>query len=397
MKICFCVSSFPALSQTFVTSQVIHAVKQGHEVTVACKAFDDTTPLSPERKSVLRNVRIVIWPSPHPQVLKALPNSLADRIVVRLDRSAWRRQIDADLVIAHFGYRGTAVARAQRNWKTRPPLVTIYHGRDVSVEYRRNALSRYRMLFEEGDLHVAVNTPFAHRLIDCGAPKARVETRHLGIPVSDYPFEPAELKTPLRLFSVCRLVEKKGLATAIDALALLREKHPEIDWRYDIGGDGPLAEDLHTRVIQLGLGETVHFLGALSHEHALKRMRDTDILLAPSCTAEDGDQEGIPVTLMEAMALGTPVCATRHSGIPELVEHNATGLLSEEKDPNGLCRNIAALAGDPHKARTLSVAARKMVEQAFNEDLQNVRFLERCLELVKDSEMPEASPISIRS
>lgn len=382
MKICFCVSSFPALSQTFVTSQVLHAVRQGHEVTVACKSFDHETPLSPDEKRDLRNLRIVVWPPERPGLLRTLPTSLSDRIAARLERSAWRRQIDADLVIAHFGYRGAAVERAQRGWEHRPRLVTVFHGRDVSVEYRRDAMSRFRNLFTDGDLHVTVNALFGRRLVECGAPTARVETRHLGIPVSDYPFSISGFHEPLRFLSICRLVDKKGLRTSIEALALLRDRHPGIDWRYDIGGDGPLADELRMQVTHAKLQDRIRFLGALPHQDALRRMTDADIMLVPSCTAEDGDQEGIPVTLMEAMALGTPVCTTRHSGIPELVEHGETGLLSDERDAEGLYQNILFLVQNTDTAKGLSTAARDKILREFNEDRQNTQFLERCHDLL---------------
>ncbi|WP_227271316.1 glycosyltransferase [Roseobacter weihaiensis] len=382
MKVCFCVSSFPALSQTFVTTQVLYAVRCGHDVTVACKAFDPDTPLSSEARELIGRVRIVFWPPQNPALLKALPTALFNRLVARLDRNAWRRQIDADLVIAHFGYRGAAVARAQRGWAGRPPLVTVFHGRDVSVERRKNAMALYRDLFAEGDLHLTVNALFAAQLIDCGAPAARVDTHHLGIPVTRYGFTPPAPGKILRLLSVSRLVEKKGLSVAIEALALMRDSHPDVDWRYDIGGDGPLEAALKAQVARAGLQDRIRFLGALSHEETLRRISEADVLLVPSVTAADGDQEGIPVTLMEAMALGTPVCTTRHSGIPELVTHGETGVLSDEGDAAGLRDNLASLALDKDSAATLAKAARHKVERDFNEDRQNAHLLARCEMLV---------------
>lgn len=381
MKICFSVSSFPALSQTFVTTQVLYAVRLGHDVTVACKAFDPSIPLSPEARELIDRVRIVVWPPQRLSILRALPTALFDRLVARLDRTAWRQQIDADLIIAHFGYRGAAVALAQSDWGERPLLVTIFHGRDVSVENQRNAMARYRELFVEGDLHLTVNAPFAKQLIECGAPPERVDTHHLGIPVKQYDFAPPSIGTSLHFLSVSRLVEKKGLSVAIDALAMLRDSHSEINWSYDIGGDGPLEKDLRLQVDRVGLQDRVRFLGALSHEETLNRISRADVMLVPSITAHDGDMEGIPVTLMEAMALGTPVCTTRHSGIPELVTHRETGLLSEENDAEGFRDNIVSLALDHERAVAMATAARLKIEREFNEDRQNAQLLERCLGL----------------
>ena len=397
MKISFCVSSFPALSQTFVTSQVLHAARSGHDVTVVCKVLETDTLLSSEDRELLRRVRILIWPPPTANLLTFVPAALRDRIVARLDRDAWRRQIDADIVIAHFGYRGAAVARAQRGWRLRPPLVTVFHGRDLSVELHRDRMACYQDLFAEGDLHLTVNTPFAEQLISCGAPAARVDRHHLGIPVSRYQFSIPTRAGALRFLSVCRLVEKKGLDVAIEALALLRDRHPEIDWRYDIGGKGPLAAELKAQVARAGLENYVSFVGARPHEEVLRRMSQADALLAPSVTAADGDQEGIPVTLMEAMAVGTPVCATRHSGIPELVSHGETGLLSDERDVEGLYANILLLVQSPQKAATMTKAARRKVESEFNEDRQNPRLIERCKMLVatpRDAAIKMSVPVA---
>ena len=382
MKIWFSVSSFPVLSQTFVTTQVLYALRQGHEVTVACKSHAPQTLLAPETRALLEQVRIVIWPGPQPAWLRFMPTRLADRITARLHRDHWRRVCDADLVIAHFGYRGAATARAQIGWEGCPPLVTIFHGRDVSVEYRRNRMARYAPLFADGDLHLPVNARFAELLTECGAPPDRVAPHHLGIPVGRYSFIPPQRHTPLTLLSISRLVDKKGLHIAISALTLLQEAHPDLDWRYEVGGDGPLANELALQAARAGLENRISFIGALSHEETLARIAAADALLVPSVTAEDGDQEGIPVTLMEAMALGTPVCTTRHSGIPELVTHDESGLLSDEHDAAGLCANILSLAHDDSKATALATAARHKVEDSFNEDTQNALLFERCLALV---------------
>ncbi|MEM9249829.1 MAG: glycosyltransferase [Pseudomonadota bacterium] len=386
MNLCFSVSRFPVPSQTFVLAQVLHAVRAGHDVTVACAVHDTAAPLSDAEARALSQVRIVIWPPPAPAWATLLPTAQRDRALARRARDAWRRTVRAirpDVVIAHFGYRGAAVERAQRGWPDAPPLVTIYHGRDVSVEYTRNRMAKYRALLQNGTLHLPVNAVFARQLVACGARPERVRTHHLGIPVASYPFTPPcaakPRNTPFRLISVCRLVEKKGLDIALTALAQLRSAHPALDWRYEIGGEGPLEDTLKARTHALGLSDRIRFLGLLPHTEALRRIAEADAFLLPSVTAPDGDQEGIPITLMEAMALGTPVCTTRHSGIPELVRHGQTGLLSDEFDASGLCANLLTLLSpDLSAATTLALAARRTVEHAFNQDIQNALLLQLC-------------------
>ena len=219
-------------------------------------------------------------------------------------------------------------------------------------------------------------------LVAAGAPADRVEPLHLGAPIDRYPFAPKPLGTPLRLLSVCRLVEKKGIDVAIKALAMLRERHPEIAWTYDIGGDGPLEATLRGLVNEHGLEAHVRFLGPLSHDETLRRIAEADALLAPSVTAADGDQEGIPVTLMEAMALGTVVISSWHSGIPELVTHGQSGLLSDERDEAGLCAKLRGLANGAWDASALVHAARRAVEAGFAEGEQTAAVMDHCAAVV---------------
>ncbi|MEO1455307.1 MAG: glycosyltransferase [Pseudomonadota bacterium] len=378
MKICFSVSTFLSRSQTFVTTQVLYAVRAGHEVSVACKEVATDVSLSAKDQALIDQVRVIQWPPAPPPLVRHLPTAMADRVIASRNARCWRRWIDADVVVAHFGYQGARIARAQAGWADRPPLITIYHGRDVSVEFKRNGMAKYRQLFADGDLHLTVNRCFGDLLVKAGAPADRVETLHLGVPVERYRFAPKPIGTPLRLLSVCRLVEKKGLDVAIEALALLRERQPALEWWYEIGGDGPEGAALRALVAERGLEDRVRFLGPLTHGETLERIARSDALLAPSVTAKDGDQEGIPVTLMEAMALGTVVCTTRHSGIPELVEDGVSGLLAEERDVAGLYKNVASLANGAINASVLAPNARQKVKEVFEISRQNSAAISLC-------------------
>ncbi|MBO6861160.1 MAG: glycosyltransferase, partial [Alphaproteobacteria bacterium] len=139
------------------------------------------------------------------------------------------------------------------------------------------------------------------------------------------------------------------------------------DARLTIIGDGPLRERLEQTKDALGLGDRVAFLGWRKQDYIARAMREADILLAPSVTTESGDQEGIPVTIMEAMACGMIVLSTWHSGIPELVEHGKTGLLVKERDREGITRTLIDLAeASPEQWRRYSQAARLKVEADFD-------------------------------
>ena len=385
MRIRFVVSTFPLRSQTFVTTQILAALRSGHDVSIACRSVGPGDVLSRELRGRLAAARMFAWPPsmPGPAWLSdRLPNRLRSWLDRRRRARGWSRMGPTDVVIAHFGYAGRAVAGTLQAFADPPPLVTIYHGRDVAEQHRRDGLAGYRQLFERGDLHLTVNAPFARLLVSAGAPSEAVATHHLGVPVDDYAFAPTVRGDVLRLVVVTRLVPKKGLDVAIEALTLLARRRPEIAWRFDIGGEGPCEAALRAQVEDAGLGDRVHFAGPMDHADTLALIARADALVLPSRTAADGDQEGIPVTLMEAMALGTVVCSTRHSGIPELVEHGTSGLLAEEGDAEGLFDAIVAVADGTVDLDAMARAARATVERDFDETRQNEALIARCRSLV---------------
>jgi colanic acid/amylovoran biosynthesis glycosyltransferase len=174
----------------------------------------------------------------------------------------------------------------------------------------------------------------------------------------------------LRLLSVARLVEKKGIRYGIEAISRVVEHYPRLE--YLVAGDGPLRSELEALAKDLGLDEKVRFLGWMNQEEVKKWMMTSDILLAPSVTGADGDQEGIPVVLMEAMAMGLPVVSTFHSGIPELVIDGVTGLLAPERDSDGLAGKILELIRSEDLAAEMGNRGRDHVRENFDIEKLNL-------------------------
>ena len=140
---------------------------------------------------------------------------------------------------------------------------------------------------------------------------------------------------------------------------------------YIIAGDGPLKSNLEQIIKQLNLGHHVRLLGSVDHEQAIQLMRQSDILIAPSVTAMDGDQEGIPVVLMEALAMGLPVISTYHSGIPELIIDGKTGFLVNERDSAALADKLIALIDSDSVADKLSNNGIQFIKENYNVDTLN--------------------------
>ena len=176
--------------------------------------------------------------------------------------------------------------------------------------------------------------------------------------------------TPLEMISVARLTEKKGLHVAIEACRQLKEQG--VAFRYRILGMGPWERRLRTLIEQYQLDDVIDMPG-FKPSHEVKTMLDNaDVFLLPSITGTDGDMEGIPVALMEAMAVGIPVVSTVHSGIPELVDAGESGWLVPENDAHALAQQLASFSQLDHQTlEPIIQRAREKVEHDFNQQVIN--------------------------
>ena len=172
-------------------------------------------------------------------------------------------------------------------------------------------------------------------------------------------------RAPL-LLAVGRLVEKKGFDHLVQACAQLEALRLPLDWRCAIAGSGPLEGALADRIGALGLGHRITMLGALSQQEVLGLMAEASLLAAPCTISADGDRDGLPTVLLEAMALGCPVVTTAVTGIPELVRNGETGRLLPPGDPMALAFALADLLLDPFGCTRLAQRARALIEQEFD-------------------------------
>jgi glycosyltransferase involved in cell wall biosynthesis len=166
------------------------------------------------------------------------------------------------------------------------------------------------------------------------------------------------------ILSVGRLVEKKGMDDLIAACALLHARG--VSFRCDIVGSGPLRDALQADIAARGLNGAVRLLGSMTHAHLIEHFESADIFALASRVTDDGDRDGIPNVVAEAMAVGVPVIASAVSGIPEVVAHETTGLLVPPRDPAALAVAMARLLDDIVLAQRLARTARARLEQRFD-------------------------------
>ncbi len=175
---------------------------------------------------------------------------------------------------------------------------------------------------------------------------------------------PADGERPFRLLAAGRLVEKKGYPVLLDALALLAREGHGVTCR--IVGAGPLRAELEAHARALGIDGAVTFDGALSHGNVAGAYRDADAFVQCSVVLPDGDRDGVPNVVLEAMASGLAVVASDVAGIPEAVVDGVTGFLVPPSDPAAVADRIARLVGNPALARRLGAAGRSRVLERFD-------------------------------
>lgn len=404
-SVAFLVGNFPALSATFIINQIIGFINRGWKVRIFALRdpgelqihkdvsryglIEKTTYFAiPKRKfnRIFKAVKFLagnIFRRPG-RVLKSFTPWYFPGETLRLNTPFYLKPFldeDFDVLFCHFGPNGLLGALL-KGLKVPGRLVTVFHGHDLSSYLRNHRQGVYKRLFSDGDLFMPVSRHWKEKLIELGCSEDRITVHHLGIDVNRFqPVEDkAEVLQRLELLTVGRLVEKKGHASVIKAL---RDFSCKEDWRYTIAGDGPLLPWLERLAAELGVQEKIRFTGPLKEKEILPLYRDSHIFLLPSVTGPDGDCEGIPMVLMEAMAMQLPIISTWHSGIPELVEDGKSGFLVEENDSAGIKAYLIKLASDESLRRHMGVAGRAKVEREFNLHVQNDTLAKIIMKLVE--------------
>lgn len=280
----------------------------------------------------------------------------------------------AGVVHAHFGTDGGYVLPATRAADV--PLIVSWYGYDVSQfpgAYAGLGKLWLRPVLREARLHLAMTPSMAEDLRALGAPRERIRVHHFGIDTAYWGAvaprdDSSSRKTVLMVAS---FVEKKGHSDLIRAFARVAASDP--DWMLRLVGSGPLDADLRALVRELGIDSRVTFVGFLPYGDALRdEYRAASIYAHPSRTSHGGDREGVPTTVLEAMASGLPVVSTLHAGIPDAVGPDA-GLLVAERDVPAIANALASLIGDPALRDRLGAAGRSRVQADFDLPTQTRR------------------------
>jgi colanic acid/amylovoran biosynthesis glycosyltransferase len=392
MKIAFFLNEFPSLSQTFVLNQIVWMIDRGHEVDIYAthrfqsekchpqinsydllnktRYFHDVPEPYLERvtKAIKLVLRSGLWRRPRLVVRSTV--TLKDgritthmRLLYRLFALAGRDRYD--IIHCQFGPLGLLALELKKLGAIDGALVTSFRGYDIT-RVLANSPAVYDELFDYGALFLPVSKSLANKLLEAGCPSDRIKILHSGIDCSKFRFtERYKLhEEPMKLLGIGRFVKKKGWSYAIEAVANTRKAGRNI--HFTIVGDGHLRQQIEDKIADCRIQDAVTLYGWRDHDEILRLLDESHILIAPSITADDGDQEGIPNVLKEAMATGLPVLSTWHSGIPELVEDGVSGYLVPERDVGALSDRLISLCDHPERWAEMGQHGRKKVEDEFD-------------------------------
>lgn len=376
MNVLYVLKRYPRLSETFVVREIVELEQRGLRVGIDALLPPEDGPRHPMVDRVAAHVRYL--PSRarlrHPAAICAhLAVGLRHPGVwMREARRArrndtWRRFVqagfvarrvrreDVSVIHAHFATAASEVAGHAAALADIPFTVTA-HAKDIYT--RENAGQLTRRIAAAST--VVTVTDHNRRHLRVKLPNTRVALVRNGVPVGA-PYGPS-LEGPI--LAVARLVEKKGLDVLIDAMVMVRTMHRTA--RLSIIGDGPLRDDLEQRTVELGLADHVRFLGAQPSTVVDAAYGAAAMVVLPCRVAADGDRDGLPTVLVEAMAHAVPVISTDVVGIGELIDDGTTGLLVAPDDPADLARAIVALIDDPARAHALGRAGWDRVGTTFD-------------------------------
>lgn len=399
-KLAYLVSRFPKISETFILYEIIELRKLGFEI--------DIFPLVREREDVQHPEVASLTNRTHYHSVLSIPVILAQlfwltRRPIRYFIALWNvirgnagsvkfliRGLVAFLLAGLFAkeIKRRGIGHIHAHWATHPALAAYVvhrltdlpysftaHAHDIYVE---QAMLREKIV--DSDFVVTIsefNRRFLAGLYGQEIAK-KVDVIHCGIDLDV--FQPRETSQKADLFTVicvASLEEKKGHKYLIEACAQLIKKGVAL--KCLLVGDGDLRAELEGMIQQHDLSQHVTLLGRQPRDRVGELLAQSHALVLPSIVTSKGKMEGIPVALMEALAMKMPVIATNISGVSELVEHNVTGLLVPEKDASALAKAIDVIRQDPEAAAALGIRGREKVRAEFdlhtNTEALSQRFL----------------------
>jgi glycosyltransferase involved in cell wall biosynthesis len=383
LKIGYVVKRYPRHSETFVVNELLAHESAGEELEIfALRAPNDThfQDLISQVRAPVRYLHFggtkasTLWRGIEdaareiPDVFSRLDDGLgleAQEVSQAVQLAAHVRRAGIEHLHAHFATTASRVA------------ALAAHLAQVSFTFTAHAKDIFHEDVADGELaRLAERAAFVVTVSDynvrylsesCGVPLGKITRIYNGLPLDTYRFhDPAEAPRDGSILAVGRLVDKKGFRYLIDACALLAERGRPVPCV--IIGGGECEDALRARIDELDVGLQVRLAGALPRVEVARAMLRASVFAAPCVIGDDGNRDGLPTVLLEAMASGTPCVSTDVTGIPEILTEGETGLLAKQEDAVSLAAAIERLLDDRELAARCARAARARIEQDFDRE-----------------------------
>ena len=384
LTVAYILKMYPRFSETFVLSELLELERQG----VRLRVFSLKKPDDGVFHAEVAQLRARVTYLPDSVILEPRPFLDAHRAVLHRDRMRYRSALTAALKrrrmasFKHFlqaGYiapflRREGIGHIHAHFASGPTSVALHLHRLTGIGYSftahakdiyRDAVDREELATKLRCARFAVTvSEYNRRHLERLAGESRVVRIYNGLDLDRFSRNGGAREDPPLVLAVGRLVEKKGFADLVRACGLLRRDG--VRFRCRIVGKGELEGELRSLVQKLGLEDIVELGGPAGREELLALYPRASALVAPCLVGSDGNRDGLPTVLAEAMALGVPVVSTDVTGIPELVEDGRTGLLVPQHRPEALAASIQRILDDRAGAEQFVRAARKRVEREFD-------------------------------
>lgn len=285
-------------------------------------------------------------------------------------------------IIVHFGNNGYYVCKMRELGLINGPISVVFHGHELSVHNTYNKFKKqYQKIFEVANLMLPISEFWKEKLIELGCQENKIKVHRMGVN-SSFLQKNNELdvnnnfkrKGVLNLIQVGRLTEKKAILDSINAVV---EANESIPISFTIIGDGELFDEAKKLIHDLNADEYIHLLGKKYPLDVERLLDNSDVFILPSVRARNGDMEGVPVALMEAMAKRLIVISTKHSGIPELIENNKSGFLVDESSVSQIKNAIITIYNmNDSDLKCIKDRAYQVVCSKYNNDILNKLLLD---------------------
>jgi colanic acid/amylovoran biosynthesis glycosyltransferase len=292
---------------------------------------------------------------------------------------------NARLLHICFGQIAVHLLPLIRLWKK--PSIVSFHGADVTVDMNKPAYREAtRQMLNAVELVLVRSDSLRRAVIRLGCDEGKIEIQRTGIPLDEFSFRERNFPTrsgggEWRFVQAGRLIEKKGLPVTLRAFAVFLHQYPNA--KLTIAGEGPLFGQLQNLARELNVGGRISFTGFVSQEQLREIYYASHIFLHPSQIGHDGNQEGIPNSMLEAMASGLPVFATEHGGIPEAIENGVSGVLVPERNHEKLADALLDAAKDPGFLSRIALSGAEIVRENFDLHAQAQRLEEIYLRIMQ--------------